>query len=65
MKTESLPQPLQVIAQENASYHKELETLVRREQSIAGDLRAARPSLDGIKGDFERTRQRVVVVGAS
>ena len=64
-KSEALPTPLQVIAQENARYRKELEELINREQSIIGDLEAARLGVDEIKSDFERTRQRVEVVGMS
>jgi potassium efflux system protein len=65
IRTEALPLPLQVIAQENALYREELEELVGREQSVANDLQTARLGLDEIKRDFERTRQRVEVVGAS
>lgn len=64
-KSEALPMPLQVIAQENARYRQELEELISRERSIVGDLEAARLGVDEIKSDFERTRQRVEVVGMS
>ncbi len=65
LKTATLPMPLQVIAKENARYHLELEELTDREQSLSSDLQAARLGLDEIKSDFERTRQRVEVVGTT
>jgi potassium efflux system protein len=64
-RTEDLPQSLQRIAQENAQYHHELEQLVTREQALANELQSARLKLDAIKNEFERTRQRVQVVGAT
>ncbi len=64
-RTETLPMALQVFARENALYRGELEGLVSREQAVSGDLQTARRGLDEIKSDFQRTRQRVDVVGAS
>ena len=64
-KSETLPEPLQIIAQENARYRTELEGLISREQSVLADLEAARLGLDGVKSDFDRTRQRVDVVGTT
>ncbi len=64
-RTDTLPKTLQIIAQENAHYHLELEELVGHERLVSTDLQTARLGLDGIKSDFERTRQRVDVVGAS
>ncbi|MCP5417533.1 MAG: mechanosensitive ion channel [Chromatiaceae bacterium] len=65
LKARTLPESLQVIAQENASYRQELEELISREQGYIAELEAARKDLDGIKSDYERTRQRVEVAGAS
>jgi potassium efflux system protein len=64
-RTESLPQSLQEVASESAGYRHELEDLVGREQAIDAELQSARRGLDDIKVDFERSRQRVEVVGAT
>ncbi len=64
-ETRSLPEALQRIAGENAAHHAELETLVGREQTVMEDLQQARRGLQDFKTDFERTRQRVEVVGAT
>jgi potassium efflux system protein len=64
-RTESLPQSLQEVASESAGYRHELEDLVGREQAIDVELQSARRGLEDIKVDFERSRQRVEVVGAT
>jgi potassium-dependent mechanosensitive channel len=64
-ETASLPQPLKVIADENASNRSELEQLVNQEKQVSQSLATAKQQLDEINTDFDRTRQRVEVVGAS
>jgi len=64
-KTANLPKPLQEIADENARNRVELVRLVSQEKQVSQDLATVRQQLDEIKNDFERTRQRVAVVGAS
>jgi potassium efflux system protein len=64
-KTEALPRPLQIVAEENSGYRHELENLVDRIQTISSDLQATGQGLDDIKSDYQRTQQRVEMVGAS
>ncbi len=61
--TDSLPRALQTIAEENTRYRLELEELVSREQFVIRDLQARRSGLEDIQSDYDRTRQRVDVVG--
>jgi potassium efflux system protein len=61
----NLPQPLRVIARENATNRAELERLIRREKQLADQLEKARRQLDEIRTDFASTRRRVEVVGSS
>jgi len=56
---------LKGIADDTARYRKELEDLVRAEKAVTERRDAARSGLDELKTDFERTRQRVEVVGPS
>ncbi len=60
-----LPSAIQTIARENAGYRTELEELVGKEKSVVTLFDAARKRLQEINSDFERTRQRVDVVGQS
>jgi potassium-dependent mechanosensitive channel len=64
-QTANLPEPLKAVADENASNRTELEKLVYREKQVSQQLAKARQELDEIKTDFDSTRQRVEVVGAS
>lgn len=64
-RTGDLPAALQDIARQNSRFREELEDLLGREQTVTAQLQTAKTSLDGIKSDFDRTRQRVEVVGAS
>lgn len=64
-ETASLPQPLKVIADENAGNRSELEQLVDQEKLVSQRLATAKQQLDEINTDFDRTRQRVEVVGSS
>ena len=64
-QTSSMPEPLQIIAQENASNRAELERLVQREKQLADQLDKAKRQLDEIRTDFASTRKRVEVVGSS
>jgi potassium efflux system protein len=62
---EALPQPLQNIANENGQYRLEHETLAEQGRAVTNRLQTAQLGLDEIKSDFERTRERVDVVGAT
>ncbi|VAW78043.1 Mechanosensitive channel MscK [hydrothermal vent metagenome] len=59
----ALPAPLQAIATTNAKLRKELETLVASENTLAGNLRQVQQQDKAIQTDFDRTRERVQVVG--
>jgi potassium efflux system protein len=60
-----LPEPLRLIAEENARNRAELVGLVTREKLVSQRLATAKQQLDDIRTDFASTRQRVEVVGTS
>jgi len=62
-RTAELPEAIQIVARENAQYRNELESLVDREKRVTGELEKIQGGLAEIGSDFERTRQRVDVVG--
>ncbi len=62
-RTAALPEAIQTIARENAQFRNELEELVDRENRVIGELEKTQVGLESIESDFERTRQRVDVVG--
>ncbi len=62
-RTAELPEAIQIIARENAQFRNELESLVDREKRVIGALEKIQGGLTEIESDFERTRQRVDVVG--
>jgi potassium efflux system protein len=64
-QTQSLPEPIKAIAQENAKNRAELEELVYWEKRVSQKLSSTRRQLDEIRDDFEHSKQRVEVVGAS
>ncbi len=64
-ETANLPDPLRIIAEENAANRAELEQLVFSEKQVNYNLATAKQQLDAIRTDFASTRQRVEVVGAS
>jgi potassium efflux system protein len=64
-RTSGLPASLQAIADQNARYRQELEALLRKDRNVSRELGDSARGLDEIKADFERTRQRVEVVGPS
>ena len=64
-QTQSLPEPIQAIAQENAQTRTELEELVYWEKRVSQKLASTQRQLEQIRGDFEHSKQRVEVVGAS
>ncbi len=59
-RLESLPVPLQTIAEENALYRLELEQLIDQEQAVSDKLQDARLGLDEIQSDFERTQPGIL-----
>ncbi|WP_083218174.1 mechanosensitive ion channel domain-containing protein [Candidatus Thiodiazotropha endoloripes] len=61
----SLPEPIKTIAQKNAQNRAELEELVYWEKRVSQKLQATQHQLEQISDDFEHTKQRVDVVGAS
>ncbi|MCG8049625.1 MAG: mechanosensitive ion channel [Candidatus Thiodiazotropha endolucinida] len=61
----SLPEPIKNIAQENAQKRAELEELVYWEKRVSQKLQATQLQLEQISDDFEHSKQRVDVVGAS
>jgi potassium efflux system protein len=61
----NLPQPLRLIAEENAHKRAELVRLVMLEKRVSQQLTSAIQKLEDIRTDFASTRQRVEVVGAS
>ncbi|MEW8043023.1 MAG: mechanosensitive ion channel [gamma proteobacterium symbiont of Phacoides pectinatus] len=65
LRTGELPEALRDVAEENARHRQELEALIGSEQSTFAGLQVARAGLDEIRKDFERTRQRVEVAGAT
>ncbi len=65
VRSSGLPPELQQIAEANARWREELETLVRREQGVNAQLQRTARDLEQIGGDFERIRQRVELVGRS
>jgi potassium efflux system protein len=65
LQTSTMPEPLQLIARENASNRAELERLIQREKQLTELLDKAKRQLDEIRTDFASTRQRVEVVGSS
>jgi potassium efflux system protein len=64
-QTQSLPKPIKAIAQENAKIRTELEELVYWEKRVSQKLSSTQRQLAQIRGDFEHSKQRVEVVGAS
>jgi len=60
-----LPPEAQAVADANAHFRQELEGLVAQEQQVNDRLQRAGQGLDELKTDFDRTRQRVDVVGPS
>jgi len=62
-RTAELPEAIQFIARENAQFRIELEDLVDRETKVNTELEKIQIGLETIESDFERTRQRVDVVG--
>ncbi|MCU7828843.1 MAG: mechanosensitive ion channel [Candidatus Thiodiazotropha sp. (ex Myrtea sp. 'scaly one' KF741663)] len=64
-ETANLPEPLKIVAEENAGNRTELERLVYEEKQVSQLLTTAKQQLEEIKTDFESTRQRVEVVGTS
>ena len=65
LQTSNMPEPLQLIARENASNRAELERLIQREKQLTELLEKTKRQLDEIRTDFASTRQRVEVVGSS
>ncbi|MEW8240127.1 MAG: mechanosensitive ion channel domain-containing protein, partial [Candidatus Thiodiazotropha taylori] len=61
----SLPEPIKNIAQKNAQNRAELEELVYWEKRVSQKLQATQLQLEQISDDFEHSKQRVDVVGAS
>ncbi len=64
-QTQSLPKPIQAIAQNNAQTRTELENLVIGEKQVADKLSATQNQLEQIRGDFEHIKKRVEFVGTS
>jgi potassium efflux system protein len=64
-ETQSLPKPIQKIAQENAKIRGKLEELVYWEKRVSGKLTATQNQLEQVRSDFEHVKQRVEVVGTS
>ncbi|MCG7872876.1 MAG: mechanosensitive ion channel [Candidatus Thiodiazotropha lotti] len=61
----SLPEPIKTIAQKNAQNRAELEELVYWDKRVSQKLQATQRQLEQISDDFEHSKQRVDVVGAS
>ncbi|KOR30170.1 hypothetical protein TI03_00140 [Achromatium sp. WMS1] len=55
----------QAIASSNADFNQELEKLVIQEQKVSNQLQLVTQELDELQANFDRTRQRVEVVGTS
>jgi potassium efflux system protein len=64
-QSQSLPEPIKEIAEKNALYRGEMEELVYWEQRVSQKLQATQRQLEQISDDFEHSKQRVEVVGAS
>jgi len=64
-QTGDLPGALRAVIRDNSDYRQELEAQVSREQKVTRELHQLRLDLDEIKEDFERSRRRVEVVGAT
>ncbi|MEJ2619653.1 MAG: hypothetical protein P8163_05200, partial [Candidatus Thiodiazotropha sp.] len=64
-QSQSLPEPIKEIAEKNAQYRGEMEELVYWEQRVSQKLQATQRQLEQISDDFEHSKQRVEVVGAS
>ncbi|MET0029788.1 MAG: mechanosensitive ion channel domain-containing protein [Candidatus Thiodiazotropha sp.] len=64
-QTQTLPKPIQEIAQNNAQTRTELENLVIGEKQVADKLSATQNQLEQIRGDFEHIKKRVEFVGTS
>ncbi|MCG8488699.1 MAG: mechanosensitive ion channel [Chromatiales bacterium] len=62
---QSLPEPIKTIAQKNAQNRAEMEELVYWEKRVSQKLQATQRQLEQISDDFEHSKQRVEVVGAS
>jgi potassium efflux system protein len=64
-QSQSLPEPIKEIAEKNARYRGEMEELVYWEKRVSQKLQATQRQLEQISDDFEHSKQRVEVVGAS
>lgn len=58
-----LPSEAQNVANENMKFRKELEELVNKDKEVDARLQEAGQQLEDLRSEFEKTRQRVDVIG--